>query len=275
MSGAIRQGRVRYTRRGEAIVIDSHAHLGMIAEEERAGVMERAAEAGVATILVPATGPGDLEQTVRLHGEWPDRTVTALGFHPHEASALDSKWKRRLADLVGGNGVVAVGEIGLDYHYEYSPREDQRRALAWQLGLARERGLPVVLHQREAWPDFLAALDAHRGLRGVAHSFTAGATGAAEVVERGLCIGISGMVTFPGADAIRDALHVVPAGRLLVETDSPYLAPVPHRGKANEPAFVRLVAEAVATVVGRAVSEIEAETDLAFRDLFRASAPSL
>lgn len=255
-------------QRWEAVVIDSHAHLAMIGEEERAPVMARAAEAGVTRILVPATGAGDLEQTVRLHREWPRETVVALGFHPHEASTLDSGWKRRLEALLAEPGVVAVGEIGLDYHYDHSPREDQRRVFAWQLALAMEAKLPVVLHQREAWLDFLAALDSCPGLRGVAHSFTAGAARATEVLARGFHIGVSGMVTFPKADAIREAVRVVPRGRLLVETDTPYLAPVPHRGKANEPAFVRLVAEAVASESGRDAAAIERETDRAFVELF-------
>ena len=122
--------------------------------------------------------------------------------------------------------------------------------MRWQLGLAREAGLPVVLHHREAWDDFLALLDEFPGLAGVAHSFTEGATGVAEVTRRGLFVGISGMVTFPKGDNIRDAARAVPADRLLVETDSPYLAPVPHRGNENEPAFVVDVARKVAALRG-------------------------
>ena len=170
--------------------------------------------------------------------------------------------------LLGSPGVVAVGEIGLDYHYDLSPREDQRTVFTWQLGLARERGLPVVLHHREAWQDFLAALDTVPGVRGVAHSFTEGGAGVAEVTSRGLFVGISGMVTFPRADNVREAARGVPVDRLLVETDSPYLAPVPHRGKRNEPAYVKLVAEAVARVRNVELEALEAETDATFRELF-------
>jgi TatD DNase family protein len=126
----------------------------------------------------------------------------------------------------------------------------------------------VVLHHREAWEDFLAALDAVPGVRGVAHSFTEGEGGVIEVTGRGLFVGISGMVTFPRGDNVREAAKAVPTGRLLVETDSPYLAPVPHRGKRNEPAYVRLVAETVARVRELAVEALEAETDAAFRELF-------
>jgi len=249
-------------------VIDSHAHLAMIPPAELDALLARAGEAAVRAILVPATGPGDLDRAAELAGENGGRLYAALGFHPHEASRCDATWTRRLEALLGSPGVVAVGEIGLDYHYDLSPREDQRRVFAWQLAVARERRLPVVLHHREAWQDFLAALDAAPGLRGVAHSFTEGAAGVAEVAGRGLFVGISGMVTFRAAANVREAAAAVPTGRLLVETDSPYLAPVPHRGKRNEPAWVRLVAEEVARVRHVEPSVVEDETDAAFADLF-------
>jgi TatD DNase family protein len=249
-------------------MIDSHAHLTMFPEAERTAVIERAHEAGVSMILAPATGREDLDLVVELAGLSEGVIHAAVGFHPHEASGCDVTWKRRTEKLLESPGVVAVGEIGLDYHYDHSPREDQRQVLAWQLGLARERNLPVVLHHREAWQDFLAALDAVPGIHGVAHSFTEGAEGAAEVTDRGLFIGISGMVTFTRAENVRAAARAVPAGRLLVETDSPYLAPVPHRGKRNEPAYVRLVAEEVAHVREVELALLEAETDAAFHELF-------
>ena len=252
-------------------MIDSHAHLAMLPQEQRGAVLERAREAGVRTVLVPATGRDDLDAVAELAGSDERRTPGAVGFHPHEASACDAAWKARVERLLSSPGIVAVGEIGLDYHYDLSPREDQRRVFAWHLGLARERRLPVVLHHREAWDDFLAALDAVPGVRGVAHSFTESAAGVAEVTRRGLFVGISGMVTFPKGDNIRAAARAVPAGRLLLETDTPYLAPVPHRGKPNEPAFVRLVLAEVARVRGVDPAELERQTDAAFEELFLAS----
>lgn len=249
-------------------MIDSHAHLTMIDPHELQGVLERAAAAGVTDVLVPATGPGDLQSVAALEADAPVRLHRALGFHPHDARHLDARWQATIESLLDTAGVVAIGEIGLDYHYDLSPREDQRRAFRWQLALATERGLPVVLHHREAWEDFLAILDEHPGLRGVAHSFTEGAEGAAEMVRRGLWIGISGMVTFPRGDNIRDAARAAPPDRLLVETDAPYLAPVPHRGRPNEPAFVRFVAEAVARARVVAPGAIEEATDASFRALF-------
>jgi TatD DNase family protein len=235
---------------------------------ERAAVLDRAREAGITRVLVPATGPDDLEVVAELAGEFPERIVVALGFHPHEARHLGPEAKRRLGRLLTGPGVVAVGEIGLDYYYDHSSHDEQRQALAWQLGLAGELSLPVVLHHREAWADFLAALDAAPETRGVAHSFTEGAAGVAEVVRRGLYVGISGMVTFPRGENIREAARAVASDRLLVETDSPYLAPVPHRGRRNEPALVRVVAERVASERGVDVATVSSETDANFARLF-------
>ena len=249
-------------------MIDSHAHLAMFAVDERTAVMARAEEAGVSRVLAPATGREDLDVVAEIAGLHEGRIFAAVGFHPHEAARCDATWKRRVERLLDSPGVVAVGEIGLDYHYDHSPREDQIKVFEWQLGVAHERGLPVVLHHREAWQDFLAGLDTVPGVRGVAHSFTEGAAGVAEVTRRGLFVGISGMVTFPRADNVRDAAKAAPPGRLLIETDSPYLAPVPHRGTRNEPAYVRLVAEAVARVREVDPSVVEAETDAAFRELF-------
>jgi len=248
-------------------MIDSHAHLSMFPPGERAGILKRAREAGVTTVLVPATGREDLEVVAALPQEH-EEVVVAVGFHPHQASELDAISKRQLERALARPGVVAVGEIGLDFHYMYSPLEDQLAAFAWQLGLARERGLPVVLHHREAWEEFLRVLDRAAPVRGVAHSFTEGAEGVGEMVARGLVVGISGMVTFPRADNVRAAACAIPSGFLLVETDAPFLSPAPHRGKPNEPARVRLVAQEVARLRGQAPEELERETDATFAALF-------
>jgi len=250
-------------------MIDSHAHLAMFPDAERDSVLARAAQAGVGMVLVPATGPQDLESVAEMGARWPGRVVVAVGVHPHEAHHLGSDLKRRVEKALTATGVVALGEIGLDSHYDFSTLDEQKDALRWQLGLARETGLPVIFHHREAWDDFLAMLDEFPGLRGVAHSFTEGAAGATEMARRGLLIGISGMVTFPKGENIRQAAAAVAAGSFLLETDSPYLAPVPHRGKRNEPALVRLVAETVARVRGIDLDEVERDTDANFRALFK------
>jgi TatD DNase family protein len=165
--------------------------------------------------------------------------------------------------------VVAVGEIGLDYHYMNSPREDQIAAFAWQIDLAIERDLPVVVHNRESWSDLEAVLGEREGrVRGVCHSFAEGADEARRVLEMGLYVGISGMVTFKAADNIREMVAVLEPNRVLVETDSPFLAPVPHRGQRNEPSFVPLVGERLAKEWKKPAEEIASLSTAGFRDLF-------
>jgi TatD DNase family protein len=249
---------------------DSHAHLASFDEAARRELLREAREEGVQRVLVPATGKEDLEVVAGLPEELGDGVVVALGFHPHQASELDTGWKARLEKLLARPGVVAVGEIGLDYHYLNSPAEDQLRALAWQLDLAREAGLPVVLHHREAWEDFLAVLGPRKPLSGVAHSFTEGAEGVEAMHELGLFVGISGMVTFPKAANVHAAARAARLSMLLVETDAPYLAPVPHRGKPNRPAWVRLVAEKVAALREIPLEELERATDANFTALLTA-----
>lgn len=249
--------------------IDSHAHLTMFEEHEVAGVLHRAVEQGVGGVLVPATGPADLARALELAAAWPRRLVAAAGVHPHDASALDSALKSRIENALSEPGVVAVGEIGLDYHYLRSPREDQLRALDWQLELALGARLPVVLHNRESWADLESRLARHDGaLRGVCHSFTEGPKEAARVVGLGLVVGVSGMVTFKAAHNIREMVGVLSPEQVLVETDSPYLAPVPHRGRRNEPGFVVHVGERLAELWGVELTEVAAASTRSFRELF-------
>lgn len=232
-------------------------------------VLERAAAAGVGGVLVPATGADDLARTLELAATRPDRVVAAIGVHPHEASSLDDGLKRRLGAARGGHGVVAIGEIGLDYHYMASPREDQLAALEWQLGLAAEASLPVVLHNRESFDDLVMVLDRWRArVTGVCHSFTEPPHAVAQVLALGFRVGISGMVTFARADNIRAMAAAVPPTCAVVETDSPYLAPVPFRGHRNEPAHVAHVGVRVAEVWGCPVDHAAEVTSTVFRDLF-------
>jgi TatD DNase family protein len=195
--------------------------------------------------------------------------VAAVGIHPHDAVTLDAGSKARIERAIQSSEVVAIGEIGLDYHYMNSPREDQIAALEWQLDLALEAELPVVLHNRESWDDLESALAVRcPGLRGVAHSFTEGPEAALRVVELGLCIGISGMVTFRKADNIRAMARPLAAQAVMVETDSPFLAPVPHRGRRNEPAYVVEVGRRLAELWGRDENEVASTSTAVFRDLF-------
>ncbi|MFV2072610.1 MAG: TatD family hydrolase [Thermoanaerobaculales bacterium] len=253
----------------DTIWIDSHAHLSMFGEAEVPNLLNRAAEAGVAGVLVPATGGDDLEATLRLAADFPQRIVAAAGVHPHEASLFGTKMKHAIERALERDEVVAVGEIGLDYHYMNSPREDQLAALTWQIDLALDSDLPVVLHNRESWADLESILSGRVGrLRGVCHSFAEGPEEVRRVVEMGLWVGISGMVTFKAADNIREMVAAAEQHQVLVETDSPFLAPVPHRGGRNEPSFVPLVGRRLAQEWGRSVEEIAASSTDGFRELF-------
>jgi len=248
--------------------VDSHAHLTMLEPDDVGPALERAADVGVGGVLVPSTNRQDLDRACGLAEDHPGVVVASAGVHPHDAASLDAGLKRDIERSLERPGVVAVGEIGLDYHYMSSPREDQLQALRWQLDLALEAGRPVILHNRESWSDMAALLAPLAGrLRGVCHSFAEGPDEAREVRSWGLLIGISGMVTFKQADNIREMAAALTAADVLVETDSPFLAPVPHRGKPNEPAFVALSAARLAEVLGVTSVELALATTASFLEL--------
>ncbi len=250
------------------MLIDSHAHLAderLIQDVE--GVLERAAAAGVGTVVCVATDADDSAVVAGLAERFPSVWATA-GIHPHAAATFSDETIGRVRTLLAHPRVVAVGETGLDYHYDFSPREVQRASFARHLELGRETGLPVVVHAREADEDLIALLRSEgEGTTGVLHSFSS----SAELLRAGLDLGwyasFSGMVTFKKYDAA-DLLRLVPADRLLVETDAPYLAPVPHRGKTNEPAFVAHTAARVAELRGEDPQEVVARTTENARRLF-------
>jgi len=251
------------------IWIDSHAHLTMFGRGEVSEILDRAAGQGVTGVLVPATGRDDLDDAVGLSEDYPHQVVAAVGLHPHEAASLDAGLKRQIERGLGRDGVVAVGEIGLDYHYMNSPREDQLAAFEWQLDLALEMGYPVILHNRESWDDLESRLAERKGgLRGVCHSFSEGPEEARRVMELGLRVGISGMVTFKAAHKIREMVAVLEPDQVLVETDSPFLAPTPHSGKRNEPSFVPLVGQRLAEELEKPAREIASLSTAGFLELF-------
>ncbi len=250
-------------------IIDSHAHLTMFEPEEVSHILERARDAGVCGVVVPATGVGDLDRAAELAQAYPHTIVAAAGIHPHEASSLDAGLKTRLERILSTPGLVAVGEIGLDYHYMSSPREDQLHALEWQLDLAASAGLPVILHNRESWEDMEQVLRARTGhVRGVCHSFAETPEAARLAVALGLKIGISGMVTFRNGDNVRTMVRALSPANLLVETDSPYLAPAPNRGRRNEPAYVVYTARHVAAELAIGLEDLARETTTNVRELF-------
>ncbi len=224
-------------------LVDTHCHLDdRQFDPDRVETIERAREAGVSLILAVGTGhgPPDLEAGIRL-AEQHEFIYATVGIHPHDASkAAESDWNR-LEELLSHPKVVALGEIGLDYHYDFSPRECQREVFTTQLRLARTHGKPIIIHTREAWSDMLDLLGEHWGSDGpggIFHCFTGGRGEAVEVVQRGFHVSFAGILTYPKAENVREAAAVVPLDRLLIETDAPYLAPMPHRGKRNEPAFL-------------------------------------
>jgi TatD DNase family protein len=243
-------------------MIDSHTHLNdprLLPEVE--AVVARMVEAGVKSALVVGYDVASSEQAVQLARQYPGVLCAAVGMHPHESKHLDDAALAALAKLATEPEVVAYGEIGLDFHYEYSPRDAQREAFRRQLGLAAELGLPIIIHERAAAEEVMAILDAEEGgrLGGVWHCCSVAPDMGKEIARR-LFIGIAGWITFPKAENIRELARAVPLDRLLTETDCPYLAPVPHRGKRNEPAHVRLVAEALAKVKELALERIEQVT---------------
>jgi TatD DNase family protein len=259
-------------------MIDSHCHL---ADEVFAGdldaVVSRAIANGVAGALCILDASED-EELVRAHDvatRWP-AVRFGIGVHPHRASrcpgGVDETVARTASGLDTVAGSCALGEIGLDYHYDFAPRDVQQQVFAAQLDLARRRGVPVVIHTREADEDVLRIIaEAGRGdCRGVFHCFTGGMDLARSALDLGFHVSLSGIVTFPRAQALRDVARFVPDDRLLVETDSPYLAPVPHRGKRNEPGWVTRVAEVVAEVRGTSRETIDALTTANFEALFGA-----
>jgi TatD DNase family protein len=239
-------------------LVDSHCHLDDAKfDEDREQVIERALAAGVDYMMAIGTGggPPDLEVAVRLADQYPCFYAT-VGVHPHDASKATAETFDRLRELAAHPKVLAVGEIGLDYHYEFSPRDVQRAVFERQLEIAAEAGKPIVIHTREAWEDTMAVLRTHWQGGGIMHCFTGDAQQGREALDLGFHLSFGGVLTFPKADALREAARMVPDDRLLVETDCPYLAPVPHRGKRNEPAFVVETAKRLAEVRGRTPEEI-------------------
>lgn len=250
-------------------VVDSHCHLDdRVFDEDREAVIERALAAGVVSLLAIGTGKGppDLEAGVRL-AEAHEPVFATAGVHPHDArKAIEGTWDRMRA-LLSHPKVLAVGEIGLDYHYDNSPRECQREVFAEQLKIAAAARRPVIIHTREAWEDTFRILREHwsaAGLGGIMHCFSGGPEEAEQALEMGFYLSLGGVVTFPKAERVRAAAKMAPRERLLVETDAPYLAPAPHRGKRNEPAFVLETVRKLAEIRGETQDEVAESTTANF-----------
>ena len=255
--------------------VDSHAHIdGEEFDADRDEVVARARAAGVRAILNVGTGDphgGRFERAVAVAERY-EGVYAAAGVHPHDAKLYDEAAERKLLGLVGRGGrVVAWGEIGLDFHYDHSPREVQREVFARQLRLARGAGVPVIIHSREADEETVEILrreyaGAPRG--GVMHCFGGGLPMAGAVLELGFYVSFAGNVTFKKAEPLREAARAVPLERLLVETDCPYLSPVPFRGRRNEPAHVVETARFLAALRGLTAEELGRATSANFSRLF-------
>lgn len=250
--------------------IDSHAHLADPAfDSDRDAVIVRARAAGAKALVAIGESLGAADRASAIAAAHPGFVYWTAGVHPHEAAGFDpDSDPQRLRDHLA-RGAVAVGECGLDYHYDHSPREQQRRAFAAQLALAGELARPVVVHTREAASDTAAMMtEAGRaGIRGVLHCFAGPASLAEAALDAGWYLSFSGIVTFKRW-ADDDLIRLVPGDRLLVETDAPYLAPVPHRGKRNEPAFVPLTLAHIARARDASIDDVAAQTVANTRQLF-------
>lgn len=255
-------------------LVDSHCHLDNPQfDPDREAVIDRALAAGVERMVVIGTGEGppDLEAGIRL-ADRHDPIYATVGIHPHDASKATPDAYKHLRDLLRHPKVIALGEIGLDYHYDHSPREVQRTVFLEQMLLAGEARKPIVIHTREAWEDTIALLEVYwrpHGLGGIMHCFSGNADQAALCVDLGFHLSFGGIVTFPKALDVQEAARQAPAGRILIETDAPYLAPVPHRGKRNEPAFVVQTARKLADLRGVSTEEIARLTSANFMGLFQ------
>ncbi len=243
-------------------MIDSHCHLADEAfADDLEAVIARARAAGLngALCILSAGDEKESAAAARVRGLWPEVRFS-VGIHPHKAGEFAGRLDQAGASVRKGvvlEGARAIGEIGLDYHYDFSPRDVQQAVFRTQVRLAVELALPVVIHTREATDDTFGILrEAGPLLRGVFHCFTGDTDMARTALDLGFYVSLAGIVSFPRAEGLRDVAKLVPAERLLIETDAPYLAPVPHRGKRNEPAFVTHVAERVAAIRGVPVADL-------------------
>ena len=240
-------------------LIDTHCHFN---HKQFADTMpqalERARAADVRQMIVVGYDMPSSEQAVRLSEEYAGTLFAAVGVHPHDAKDWSDAAEARLRELSDHPHVVAIGEIGLDYHYDFSPRDVQASVVQAQMRIARESGLPVIIHCREAYADTLQILsdESADDTGGVMHCWAGSVVQADQTIALGLSLGFGGTLTFKNAQEVRDAAQRVPLENLLIETDAPYLAPMPHRGKPNEPAYTRLVAEKLAELRGMTLPEL-------------------
>lgn len=252
-------------------LVDTHAHVHDKAfDDDRDAVVQRMLEAGVQTAVSVGCDIADSANALETATRY--GLYASVGIHPHEAKDAPQDLSAAFAPFLRSDRVLAIGETGLDYYYDHSPREVQQRVLRAQIALAREREYPVIFHHRDAFEDFTAILrdEWRAGMRGIIHCFTGDSEQAQIYVrEFGMLLGIGGVITFKSAQQVRDAVKTVGIESLVLETDCPYLAPVPHRGRRNEPAFVSVTANALAVLLETDFEAIASITTQNARSLFR------
>jgi TatD DNase family protein len=261
-------------------LIDSHAHIDFPQfAEDRDAMLQRAREAGLQALVAIGTGPGPEKLDAALpYAEQHDWIYASIGIHPHEAKEATPQHFDQLARLAQHPKVIAWGEIGLDYFYDHSPRGVQADVFRTQMELAHAAKLPIIIHCRDAWDDCLALIEQHwrpTGLGGILHCFTSTLDHAKRGLDMGFLISFAGNSTYPKAQTIRDVAKELPLNRILIETDAPFLAPQPFRGKRNEPAYVAEVAKTLATVRNLPAEELAATTASNFRRFFGIAAPQV
>jgi TatD DNase family protein len=254
-------------------LIDSHAHIqGPEYEGEVETVVKRAKEVGVKMVIVVG-GAGELESNeaaLALAQSFPELYAT-VGMHPHDAKNVGVKELKKIEELTTDEKAIAIGETGLDYYYSHSPHETQRNVFSQFIAMARKTALPLIVHERSAHQDTadLLHVQGAGAVRGVIHCFTGDYQAARKYLDLGFYLSFGGIITFKNASLLREVVRKVPLERVLVETDSPYLTPVPHRGKRNEPAYVRFVAQTIANVKNLSLEEVACVTTRNVRELFR------
>jgi TatD DNase family protein len=254
------------------MLVDSHCHLDYADAAERPEILARARRAGVRTMLTIGTKIAEFD-AVRAIAESDADVWCSVGIHPHEAAAEDDRAVASIAALARHEKVVGIGETGLDFYYEHSPRERQAAVFRGHCAAARATGLPLIVHTRDADAETAAILAEEKVPSGLIHCFSTGRQLAEKALELGFYISLSGIVTFKAAQALREIARDIPLDRMLLETDAPYLAPVPMRGKRNEPAFVVHTAARVAELKGVSIEELARATSENFFRLFAKARP--
>ena len=239
----------------ESPIFETHCHLDYLEEDELQATLDKSKEYGVDRIITIAVSPDNLEKVITI-AEAHTEIYFTLGIHPHESKDYNTDVKNKIIELSAHKKNVAIGEIGLDYHYDFSPRTKQLDAFCSQLDIAKSLNKPVVIHTREADQDTGKILEEYKGITGVVHSFTSSIELAQQAIDMGLYIGFNGIITFNSAQNVRDVLEITPLSQILLETDAPYLTPTPFRGQKNAPYYLPIIAQKVAEVKGLETEEV-------------------